>query len=919
MSGNTRLESTDQTEDRYMSIPDFDIKQRTRASQPSLAWLLLSGLGSILTAIVVVGIVAGRLGLPIRGGWLIGAAALAALPHLRALLLGRWQCDWWELAAMAIGTAAVGGAGLALAWPSLLPLGLSVDAVHHTQLINWIADHAALPPANRDMQGLLGEMSVYPVGLVLVVIAAADLVRQPALEALYPAVAILGGLIGGLVVLLASASGQLNLQNESGQPTPAATSSRRSGYSIFNFLMLLVGPLLLLIHRTYLLEAYIDHSYYTMVLGVFLVLLAGAWLIIPARPSWAQFGLVMAALVGTYPLWAPLPAVYAAIVLLTANRAQPITSRLKTTKTQRHQGWIGQKIFAFLSILGDLAPWRSFFRRSLSDGRRNGISGSAMLAFGPALALALLDLVPRLKGGQAVLVHQGLVSMPTIQRLTPLLLALPAVLVLLGMRRGRRLAGFAGLGLASLLALALAAQLGRAASYHSYKMLFVLMPIAAAILSAAGRRLASAPQRGKHALVIAGVLALGVTGSFHLAAAQPIQLIDPNLVAAARWLRANQPRQATKAMAINVPNGPIAYWIQIGLLGQRRDRVEPTMATIMSARPTVESWFIDQHLPPIAIVSEVTQPLAGMNVLARFGSAAVVQRTDNADLQALHPLAIRYRTFWEHERLKTAIEMQHPFPGALPLLEVCLYHEGGLVNSFPLQPAPNRSRPQYLGVDLLPQTLGGEGYINVSDFPHFAPAAALPTGALTLTLRLSIAGNNVDERQLATMRRTDAGRFEQIDSNSGELMYLRHDSDATDLRTTTLDFDGALRLIGWGGPQHIGAHEPVAIDLRWQALRPLDRSLFPELQLLNAAGQTVATNLAAPQNGFYPTWRWRPGESITEQRNFELPQALDPGVYRLVVQVHDFSAQRLLSARQDGAPAAEIGQIMIESAELAQH
>jgi hypothetical protein len=60
-------------------------------------------------------------------------------------------------------------------------------------------------------------------------------------------------------------------------------------------------------------------------------------------------------------------------------------------------------------------------------------------------------------------------------------------------------------------------------------------------------------------------------------------------------------------------------------------------------------------------------------------------------------------------------------------------------------------------------------------------------------------------------------------------------------------------------------------------------------------------------------WRWRPGESITEHRSFELPQALDPGTYRLVVQKHDFSAQRVLSARQDGARLAKIGEIVIEA------
>src|SRR5262249_11390653 len=122
----------------------------------------------------------------------------------------------------------------------------------------------------------------------------------------------------------------------------------------------------------------------------------------------------------------------------------------------------------------------------------------------------------------------------------------------------------------------------------------------------------------------------------------------------------------------------IAYWVQVGLLGQRRDRIEPRIATLMSARPSIESWFIDQHLPPVAIVGDLKQPLEGMDILARFGSVAVVQRTDNVDLQALHPLAINYRTSWEHIHRQTAIEMRNPVRGAVQLLEVCLYYNGPL-------------------------------------------------------------------------------------------------------------------------------------------------------------------------------------------------------------------------------------------------
>jgi hypothetical protein len=436
--------------------------------------------------------------------------------------------------------------------------------------------------------------------------------------------------------------------------------------------------------------------------------------------------------------------------------------------------------------------------------------------------------------------------------------------------------------------------------------------MAAAIVGAACGRLARQPSRAKAALAAAGALTLGIVGALQTAPAPHAQLLDRNLVAAARWLRANEPRATAQALAINLPTGPTAYWVQVGLLGQRRDHIEPVLDKILSARPTVESWLIDTHLPPVAIGEAPAQPLPGLEIAAQFGSFAVMRRAQQINPATLNPLTIHYRSYLEDARLKTAIELQCPLAGPLPLIEVRLYQAGQPINSFALPPDQRRARPQYLGVDLLPATLGGEGYINTSDYPQFAGLAQPPTGALTLTLRLSLGGNTLDERPLATMWRGADGQLQQVAAESGELVYLRRGDRAADLRAANLDFDGALRLVGWRGPARASGGDPLTIDLGWQALRPLDRSLFPEIQLRDAAGQTVAADLAAPQGGFYPTWRWRPGERVTEQRSIALPPELPPGVYQLVVQVHDFEAQRSLAAGQAGAPAATLGPIVID-------
>jgi hypothetical protein len=933
----------------------------------SLAWLLLSAIGSALAAIVVAGVIAGRMGLPIAGSWLLGAGILGALPRVLMIARGRWLVHWPEFAAVLIGFVAVGGVGLALAWPALLPLGFSVDAIHHTQLIAWLADQRALPSPGGSTQGLLGEMAAYPIGLALLVLTVASGTGRPLLEATYPTVAMLGGLIAATVVLLSSAAtSELRIENERLR-NRSLRNIFNSQFSILNFLALLVGPLLLLTHRTYLMEAYTDHSYYTMVLGILLVLLATAWLMIqPPRSfgSAAQFGLVLAALMCTYPLWVPLPAGLALIMIVTEHASR---------RGNRSP-----------SLLVSLSP----------------ALGHSALALGPALALAMLDVLPRMRIGQTVLAHEGLVTLPTTQRLMPILLALPCALLAARGPAGRRLVGMAALAALATGALALAMRGGMAAGYHSYKLLFVLTPLAAAIVGAALARLTTIPaitlkevdrqahatrrvpaivypfvarytalafndgwlahiqpnsnsfpitnqhprnwawtnanEPGRmsvvgHRLVLSGVegssildnrfrwlalsaamLLLVLTGSFQIIPAPAAQVISPNTVAATRWLRANAPKDAARAISVGVPAGPLSYWIEVGLLGQRRDKSAAAQRDFTITPPTRESWLIDQQLPPVAITTAAGMPLPGESILARFGDVAVVRRAPKLDPVPLNPLLIRYRSFWEEGRLKTAIELQRPLLGPLPLLDLRLYHAGAPVATFALPPEQDRTRAQYLGADLLPDTLRAEGYINQSAYPVFDAPTIAPTGALSLTLRLTLAGDLIEERLLASFERASDGQIAQLAPCNGELIYLRHDPPTADLRAVDLDFGGTLRLMGWAAPARATAGSAIEIGLRWQALQTLDHALFPELLILNAAGQPVAHSLAAPQDGFYPTWRWRPGESVAEQRRIQLPPDLAPGVYQVVARIHDFAAGRVLNTPGSADGIAPIGEIMVE-------
>jgi hypothetical protein len=569
-------------------------------------------------------------------------------------------------------------------------------------------------------------------------------------------------------------------------------------------------------------------------------------------------------------------------------------------------------------------------------GRRPLLLALALL---PALGLALLDLPARLRVGQIVLAHQGAVSLPTLQNTAPLLLALPGAAVLgalllwrgASIRNPRRytktleesgylssafidqraavhLLALMGLGLLALAALFGAAQAGRAASYHVYKLLFVLTPIAAAIGGAAALCLgAIARPRPRWLALAAMAVLLAATGSFRLLPAPVAQPLTPDVVAAAGWLAANRPRDAKKATVVGAPAGPLAYWLQIGLLGQRRDKADLAMRAFDAPSATPEGWIVDDELPKFAIAPQIDQPPPGAEVVARFGAAAVLRRSSQFDVSQLDPLLIRYRSAWQDDRLTTDIELLRRRPGRMPLLELRLEHAGELVATFPLRPDDARMRPQYLGLELRPETLGGRGYVNRDAFPEFAPPPGAPSGAFILVLRLTLDGSTLDERPLATFERTAVGQIERLSAGGGELVYMRRAQAAERLERADARFADALRLTGWSEPQRFAGDDALAVGLRWEALGPIDRSLLAEVQVLDATGQVVADSIAPPQGGFYPTWRWRPGESVADEHRVALPPDLAPGVYRLRVQMRDFG--------MPGGPArgtAQLGEFVVE-------
>ena len=863
-----------------------------RHDRPGLAWICLSAIGGALAALIVAGIVAGRLGIAITAPLLLAAAAIGTLPRLVALLRWRWAAQVPELALALLVFTAISALVLWLAWPSLLPLGRSVDAVHQFQLVNWIAVEHRLPPLDARTQGLMGEMIAYSPGFAFVVAAASALFGAPTLETLYPTVALLGGLCAALMTLLAV---------------------RSAGVAGWRIVLLGLSVLLLLLaHRAYFLEAYIDSSYYAQVLGLLLVLLACAWPICEPRISLlgaGQLGLVLAALLATYPLWVPVPLLFICLALVQqpAANSQYLEGTPRPNAIQQREHGLP---FLRNAVMRQTLP-------------------RLLLTLGPLALLAAVDLPARLGTGQVVLEHQGVVTAPSLFGLLPLLLAIPAAALLIG--SGRRSTGkgqgseaslfsdvvavhmlqipalIVALGCAGLTwaALVLAAQLGLVAQYHSVKILFLLVPLAIALTGAGLIRLAALERPFVRAVALLGcAVVLGLASARFMLPLRVEQIPTRNMVAAARWLLANNPGAAEKAIAVGTPIGPDSYWLQVALLGQWRDEAQQAMRSFTLAPPTPEGWAIDPNLPDTVVAANLGITPPGSEVLQQFGEVAVLRRKP-LDLAAVNPLILRYASHWEDNQLKTALELIRPNAGPLPQIALQLVHAETLVAQFDLAANQQRTRNQYLGVDIDPATLGGSGYVNAEAFPTFAAPPAAPSGEYQLVLSLSVDQRVVDQRLLATFDRQPAGTFTNLAVHSGELDYLRRSYDQVALETHAARFGTAVSLTGWQATSE-AANNTLVTTLRWQSLIANQAPLDLALRLVDATGATVAENRSAPQQGFYPSWRWRVGEDVTEQRTLTLPSTIPPGSYTLAIAVYDQQGELALTAGE-----RQLGQVNI--------
>jgi hypothetical protein len=92
------------------------------------------------------------------------------------------------------------------------------------------------------------------------------------------------------------------------------------------------------------------------------------------------------------------------------------------------------------------------------------------------------------------------------------------------------------------------------------------------------------------------------------------------------------------------------------------------------------------------------------------------------------------------------------------------------------------------------------------------------------------------------------------------------------------------------------------LTLFWEAEAPIPVDFTVFVQLVDATNQILAQRDSKPQDGFYPTSSWQPGELIIDQHKFPLPDDISPGSYDLLVGFYEAgNGQRLQILDDSGA------------------
>ena len=99
------------------------------------------------------------------------------------------------------------------------------------------------------------------------------------------------------------------------------------------------------------------------------------------------------------------------------------------------------------------------------------------------------------------------------------------------------------------------------------------------------------------------------------------------------------------------------------------------------------------------------------------------------------------------------------------------------------------------------------------------------------------------------------------------------------------ELGGAIRLLGVSpdlAARAVRPDEKLSLTLHWQALAPTDEVYTLFVHVVGADGAVLTQYDSQPQQAFYPTAFWDPGERLQDEVLLQIPADAEPGVYQVV-------------------------------------
>ena len=107
------------------------------------------------------------------------------------------------------------------------------------------------------------------------------------------------------------------------------------------------------------------------------------------------------------------------------------------------------------------------------------------------------------------------------------------------------------------------------------------------------------------------------------------------------------------------------------------------------------------------------------------------------------------------------------------------------------------------------------------------------------------------------------------------------------IQPINIDFNRQVTLTGYYVNMPAAPGARLNLTLFWRVQAPIEVDFTVFVQLIDAENNILAQGDAKPQQGFYPTPYWQPGEQIIDNYTLPLAPDLPPGTYEIVLGFYE--------------------------------